>query len=503
MAIAARASYPSHPLILFIRPMPNSQYFAAIDLGSNSFHMIISRVEQGQLMVVDRVKEMVQIAKDIGSNGDLAEDAQARAFECLACFRERLAQFPHSSVRAVGTKALRSADNSNAFLQQAQSTLGHPIEIVSGYEEARLVYQGVSHSIPQQQGQSLVIDIGGGSTEFIIGHQQTPLLIESLNLGCVVFSQEYMRQGVNQTSMHNAYLAACAELQAIRHNYQQCGWDIAFGTSGTMKAVAEYLPGNNATIDKQQVENLYQEMINHGVREDLGIPKPRRDVLPAGVAIIKAIFDQLQLRTLNIADAALKEGLIYDMIGRLNKQDTRNSTVKILQQRYQVDTEQASLVFHTALQLLQQLPLVEERHILISPQQMLGWAAKLHEIGLGIAHAGYHQHGHYLLRHSDIAGFSRLEQHWLAQLVRLQRKKIPTTLANNLPNNMTTCVACLRLAVLLCRSRQAPSTQAKVRLQGEDLHITVDGLENQPLTHKNLLIEKEYIHQLGLNLIVN
>lgn len=483
--------------------MPNSQYFAAIDLGSNSFHMIISRVDQGQLMVVDRVKEMVQIAKDIGSNGELAEDAQARAFDCLACFRERLTQFPDSSIRAVGTKALRSADNSNAFLRQAQLTLGHPIEIISGYEEARLVYQGVSQSIPQQNNQSLVIDIGGGSTEFIIGQQQTPLLIESLNLGCVVFSQEYMRQGVNQQSMHNAYLAACAELQAIRHNYQQCGWDIAFGTSGTMKAVAEYLPGNSATIDRQQVDDLYQQMIDYGVREDLDIPAPRRDVLPAGVAIIKAIFDQLQLNALNIADAALKEGLIYDMIGRFNKQDTRTSTVKVLQQRYQVDTEQALLVSHTALALLQQLALVEEQHTLISSEQMLGWAAELHEIGLGIAHAGYHQHGHYLLRHSDIAGFSRLEQHWLAQLVRLQRKKIPTTLANNLPNNMTACVACLRLAVLLCRSRQKPNSQPQIRLQGENLTIAINGLEDQPLTHKNLLIEKEYLHQLNLNLIIN
>lgn len=481
--------------------MPNLQHFAAIDLGSNSFHMLISRLDQGQLMVVDRVKEMVQIARNPGPNGELADDAKERALQCLACFKERLAEFPQSSIRAVGTKALRTGDNSD-FLTLAQQALGHPIEIISGYEEARLVYQGVSHSISQKEGQSLVIDIGGGSTEFIIGHQQTPLLIESLSLGCVTFSQDYLGQGITAVSMNNAYLAACAELEVIRHNYQQCGWDVAFGSSGTMKAVAEYLPGNNATITKQQVSDLYRELVTQGLRQELNIPKPRREVLPAGVAIIKAIFDQLKIETLNIADSALKEGLIYDMIGRLNNRDARRTTVRKLMQRYHVDSEQADRVAQSSSELLKQLNLVDEQHTLISPQQVLEWAAQLHEIGLSISHPSYHEHGHYLLRNCDMAGFSRLEQHWLAQLVRMQRKKIPSTRANNLPNNITACLICLRLAILLCRSRQAPAHTVNIELKQQQLHLSLEDLDQHPLTHKNLLQEKEYLQQLGLELII-
>jgi exopolyphosphatase/guanosine-5'-triphosphate,3'-diphosphate pyrophosphatase len=327
-------------------------------------------------------------------------------------------------------------------------------------------------------------------------------LIESLNLGCVTFSQDYIGDNISAATMNNTYLAACAELEVIRYNYRQCGWDVAFGSSGTMKAVAESLPGNNATINKQQIDELYCDLVNQGVKPELDIPKPRRDVLPAGIAIIKAIFDQLQIDTLNIADAALKEGLIYDMIGRLNNQDARSATVKNLMSRYHVDISQAKSVAAVASALLGQLELVEEQHTLISPQQVLEWAAQLHEIGLSISHSSYHDHGHYLLRNCDMAGFSRLEQHWLAQLVRMQRKKIPSTPANNLPNNITACLICLRMAVLLCRSRQIPTHNAKIHLDGQSLNLSIPELDKHPLTHKNLLIEKDYLQQLGLTLVL-
>jgi len=487
--------------------MKQVQYYAAIDLGSNSFHMIVAQEQGGVLTVIDRVKDMVQVARGLKPNGELADDAQIRALECLACFRERLAEFPASSVRAVGTKALRSADNSG-FLREAQVALGHPIEIISGYEEARLVYQGVSHAIPQQQGQTLVIDIGGGSTEFIIGHQTTPLLLESLNLGCVTFSQQFFKADSNAatmaTAMNDAYMAACTELEIIAENYRHCGWDVCFGASGTIKAIAAYLSQNDATIERDSLQQLYADIVEHGVKDSSDIAKLRKQVLPAGVAILRAIFEQLDIQSMHVADTALKEGLIFDSVGRMGDKDIRDETIHKLAQRYAVDPEQGLRVSHLASKLLSQLPLVEEDHKLIRPAKLLHWAAQVHEIGISIAHVNYHLHGHYILRHSDMAGFSRIEQHWLAQLVKLHRKKLPNKLADNLPKNLASYLLCLRLAILLCRNRKtSPLTielQAEPSLNSETLAfiLSIDNLENHPLTHKNLCVEIEQLKTVGV-----
>ncbi len=475
------------------------RYYAAIDLGSNSFHMIIAQEQDGSLTVIDRVKEMVQIARGISSDGNLAEDAKERALDCLGCFRARLAEFPSSSIRAVGTKALRSADNSE-FLKIAQDALGHPIETISGYEEARLVYQGVSHAIPQQQGQTLVVDIGGGSTEFIIGHQQTPLLLESLSLGCVTFSQNHFAEGCTPQAMNNAYLAACAELEVISSNYRQCGWDICFGASGTVKAVANYIDGNNAYIDRERLEALFLEVGANGINTTGELAKLRREVLPAGIAILTAIFDQLQIDSMHVSDAALKEGLIYDIVGRLSERDIRDQTIAQMTKQYRVDVAQASRVSKFAQSLLKELPLEEEYHKQIRPAQLLHWAAMVHEIGLTIAHNDYHLHGHYLIRHSDMAGFSRLEQHWIAQLLRLQRKKLPVTLADNLPKNLSACLLCLRLAILLHRKRQDLTLDVHLQRNDDTITLWVDNLSEHPLTRKNLKQEQEQLAALGLSL---
>ncbi|WP_299973799.1 Ppx/GppA phosphatase family protein [uncultured Pseudoteredinibacter sp.] len=479
--------------------MNDPRYYAAIDLGSNSFHMIIAQELEGSLTVIDRVKEMVQIARGISGDGELAEDAKQRALECLECFRERLAEFPASSVRAVGTKALRSADNSE-FLQVAQDALGHPIETISGYEEARLVFQGVSHSIPQQQGQSLVVDIGGGSTEFIIGHQQTPLLLESLSLGCVTFSQRYFSNGCTPQAMQSAYLAACSELEVISSNYRQCGWDVCFGASGTVKAVASYLGENSAYIDRENLAQLFLAVGENGIATTGELAKLRREVLPAGIAILKAIFDQLDIDSMHVSDAALKEGLIYDIVGRLSEKDIRDQTIGQMSKQYRVDVAQAKRVSLFAQALLQELELEEEYHKLIKPHKLLHWAAMVHEIGLTISHNDYHLHGHYILRHSDMAGFSRLEQHWLAQLLLLHRKKLPQTLANNLPKNLSACVLCLRLAILLHRKRQDLSLAVHLQQNGNTITLKVENLDQHPLTQKNLKQEQEQLRALGLKL---
>ena len=273
-----------------------SPYFAAVDLGSNSFHMVIARVQDEKVEIIDREKEMVQLARGINSEGDLSQDAQNRALSCLARFAERIRDIPHDQIRAVGTKTLRTARQSKQFLKQAQAALGVPIQIISGYEEARLVYAGLAHSVSNDHNHRLVIDIGGGSTELIIGQDYEPLCLESLSMGCVTYTERFYNKANRSaaTAFKKAYLAACTELETIRKQYRQTGWKIAYGTSGTVRTIAELLQGRDggAVITGASLEWLSTEIINEKARLN-DVPALRKSVLPAGVAVLKAIFEQL------------------------------------------------------------------------------------------------------------------------------------------------------------------------------------------------------------------
>ncbi len=486
-----------------------SPYFAAIDLGSNSFHMVVARINDDKVEIVDREKQMVQIARGLQPDGTLDEESQERAILCLHKFSERVRDIPTSQIRAVGTKTLRSAKNSTQFLKAAERVLGVKIQTISGYEEARLVYSGLANTVSKAE-QRLVIDIGGGSTEFIIGNGLVPQALESLPIGCVSYAERFIIHdgGISKQTMRNAYYAARNELENIRKNYLKTGWEVAYGTSGTMKAVCDLLMENDggAVITRTTLIRMIEETIQERQFSSSNVPKLRRDVLPAGLAILQAIFDGLKLDTLHVADATLKEGLIYDTLGRFTNHDARIETVNGLMEQHGIDMKQAKRVSTCAKNLWQQikgpnLPGVSRTKILV-------WAAQLHEVGLSISHTGYHHHGYYLLRHSDLAGFGRYEQYILATLVRLQRKKLSEGRIEGLDNTarlaLVPLLLCLRLSVLLYRRREnidvAPSL--KTIDDAYTLSFPEGWLKEHPLTLAGLEQEQKYLSNIGIPLSI-
>lgn len=477
-----------------------------MDLGSNSFHMLIARIQNGQLEIVDREKEMVQIARGVKKDGHLGKAAQVRALECLHRFSERLRDIPRSQIRAVGTKTLRTTSRSKSFIKQAEQTLGVPIQIISGYEEARLVYSGLSHSVSNDDKRRLVIDIGGGSTEFIIGEGHEPVLLESLSMGCVSYTKRFSGKKINHLShqfFDAAYLNACAEIEVLRKNYIKSGWEIVYGTSGTARAIADLTmeKDGGAVVSHSALDQLVKDLI--GNKKLLAqVPELRRDVLPAGIAILKAVFDQLQIESMHIGDVALKEGLLYDTIGRLSNDDSRDETIEKLQHQYKVDMDQAERVASTAASLWRQIdgPVLPG----VSRTKILRWAAQVHEIGLSISHSGFHHHGYYILRHNDMAGFGRYEQYILANLVRFHRKGFYDNRFEDLDGNAIAAflplLVCLRLAALLHRRREGLDVLPKLesRLRGYRLVFQNGWLKQHPLTLAGLELEKEQLKNIGL-----
>jgi exopolyphosphatase/guanosine-5'-triphosphate,3'-diphosphate pyrophosphatase len=521
-------------------------YFAAIDLGSNSFHLLVVKINDGVIEKIDSVKEMVQIAKGLHISNQLSQEAQDRALHCLRCFQERIRDIPPEQIRIAGTKALRSASNAHSFLKQAKEALGHNIDIVSGYEEARLVYLGVSHDISADKGRSLVIDIGGGSTEFIIGEQQQAHLLESLPIGCVTYSDEFFNDEplnnlpglppkiITTEMIWKTYYATSIELEAIVQPYQRLGWGIAVGSSGTMKAVAKLMQNDvvNGVITKEGLSVLLNQLHTEGKLLDTsGLSTERRNTLPAGIVILSAIFDQLVLDEIHVVHSALKEGLIFDTLGRLfskqdNNIDIRDQTVTKMMAQYQVDTAQATRADIALSHFVTQLP--EPIVNGVNVKNILHWAAQLHEIGLTISHSGHHHHSYYLLKESDMAGFSRFEQKLLALLVGAHRKKIgadkKALISADSQQTLHPSLVCLRLAVLLNQRREdgielphIAFAFVKTLLTSEnsddtptavnELNITLrfpEGwLDNHPLTYHNLSREKKYLSSLRVILQFN
>lgn len=499
-------------MAIFSAPATTSPYFAAIDLGSNSFHLLIVKVNDGILETVDRVKEMVQIAKGLRDNNTLSQDAQARALHCLSCFQERIKDIPSDQVRVVGTKALRSASNTASFLLRAETALGHSIDIISGYEEARLVHLGVSHDISQDKGKPLIIDIGGGSTEFIIAEQGLPTFMESLSIGCVTYSDKYLMddagnivEHISYKMINDAYYATCAELESIIRRYRRLGWDITVGSSGTMRAISKLMSADivSGVITRDGLAALIAELKQtSALSTPNDISAQRANVLPAGVIILSAIFDQLQLDEVHVASATLKEGLVYDTLGRFSAHDMRDQSVDKLIGQYQIDKEQAQRVNKTLKHLINSLdaPIVNG----VNVQKIIHWAARLHEIGLNISHAGYHRHGAYLLKNSDIAGFSRFEQELLSLFVGAHRRKIRAEqlaiLTAETQESLSHFFTCLRLAVLLNNRREDNIDLPEITVQDQTiiLQFPDDWIDEHPNTYRNLLQEQRYLEPLNI-----
>lgn len=493
----------------------DSPYFAAVDLGSNSFHMLIVKVTDDSIVIVDRVKEMVQIARGLQHHKALSDDAKARALHCLSIFQERIRDIPSHQIRVVGTKALRMASDANSFLREAEAALNHPIEIISGYEEARLVYLGASQDISPDKGKPLIIDIGGGSTEFVIGEGTEAKLLESLSIGCVTFSDRFLTDkngeaidNITPAILNEIYYATSIELELILRRYRHEGWDIAVGSSGTMRAIAELMPSDvvSGVITREGLAGLKRCLIEDTPIDNItNISERRRSVLPAGILILSAIIDLLELDEIIVVDATLKEGLIYDTIGRLSAADMRDTTVEKLMDTYSIDRSQAERVdiaLHHFLPALAQEPVLNG----VNVKQLMHWAALLHEIGLTISHSGYHHHGYYLLSESDIAGFSRFEQELLALYVGCHRRKINTTRSSLLTAEDATAVATLlvflRIAVLLNHRRENDIELPSLTINDHNIHLTFkdDWLDEHPLTYRNLLKEQRYLDAINVQL---
>jgi exopolyphosphatase/guanosine-5'-triphosphate,3'-diphosphate pyrophosphatase len=431
----------------------------AVDLGSNSFHLEIGRVVDGQVYPLDALKETVRLASGLTADKQLDDLAQQRAMAALKRFSERLRGMPKEAVRIVGTNALRVAKNSGPFLRRAEEVLGFPIEVISGREEARLIYLGVVHSLPLASHNRLVIDIGGGSTEFIIGNKLRAKATESLYMGCVSFTARYFGDGrIEKKTLKQAELAAREQLQVIAARFEKEGWKEVVGSSGTARSIAEILHRNGQAqrgITASGLAWLREQLLAAGDFRKLAIVGLREDRIPVvagGVAIMSGIFDELSIEEMTVAEGALRQGVLWDLLGRVHHRDIREVTVDQFVRRYHVDLAQSHRVGALAQAFLKSL---DDKGELAAQAPFLEWAARLHEIGISIAQGAYHKHTAYILANADMPGFSRQEQGWLSNLVLAQRGKLAKMRAAFEDDGRLAALAlCLRLAVIFHRSRR-------------------------------------------------
>jgi exopolyphosphatase/guanosine-5'-triphosphate,3'-diphosphate pyrophosphatase len=477
--------------------------------------MVVARYSHGQLVIIDRLREMVRLAGGIGEDGRLDKEVGARALACLTRFGQRLRDMHARNVRVVGTNALRIARRKQAFLERAREALGFPIEIVSGMEEARLIYSGVAHNLPNEPGRRLVTDIGGGSTELIIGEGYEPLQLESVQVGCVSLSQRFFADGrLSAKRIERARLAARLELEPIQQAFVRRGWERAVGSSGTVRAIGESIRELDPTATSITPSGLRRliarlEQASHLRELDLdAVTEERLPVFPGGVAILTEIIDALGIAQMRLAEGALRDGLLYDMVGRLTDEDARDRTVGSMQRRYHVDPEQAARIEATVLRFLED---VKGAWSLEDPlaEGALKWAARLHEIGLDVAHSGYHRHGAYLLQNADMPGFAREEQLLLARMVGGHRRKLTLAGVEDLippwDRLAIYLIILLRLAVLLHRGRGGsalPPIALTPRGRTLELKFPARWLKDHPLTVEDLQLEIGYLRPIGFRLRV-
>ncbi len=475
--------------------------------------MIVGRLQNGQLQLIDRLREPVRLAAGLDEHQQLDPDVAEQALDCLQRFGQRVHGLQPGNIRAVGTNTLRIAQAGNGFIERAQEALGHRIEVISGIEEARLIHLGVAHSLADPGGQRLVVDIGGGSTELIIGESFHPVYLESLYMGCVNINQRFFANGViDKKAMREAILAARLELQGSRETLRRLGWSMATGSSGTIRTVRDVVRESGWSdngITAESLKQLRNTLIDIGRAERIDFPavnEDRKPVFAAGVAVLSAVFQALKIDRMLYSSGALREGLLYDLLGRIRHQDVREATVQSFTQRYHVDLEQAQRVEKTAValgnQLIEQWQLCRE-----DIDQWLHWAALLHETGLVIAHNQYHKHGAYLLQYSDLAGFSLLDQGFLSTLVRCHRRKFRRLLVETLPEGRQQKAIrlsiLLRLSVLLHRNRaqaEEPDIKVSATEQSIQLKFPQGWLEEHPLTLADLDQEKKCLKPLPLKL---
>lgn len=472
--------------------MAKDAVFAALDLGSNSFHLLVAEAGDGHWQVLDKLKHTVRLAQGLQGDGTLDETVKRRALQSLEHMAQRLRGVPADNTRVVGTKALRAASADRDFLQRAEAILGVPIEVISGREEARLIYHGVCHSLPPLKKNRLVMDIGGGSTELITGHQQRILQRESLDMGCVTFTRRYFDSAGTDKPFAHSWAAAVLEarrvLRPYRRHFLDAGWQQAVGASGTFRATAAVLVANGWTdggIDRAGLNKLGDWLMANGpqaVSSLAGLNARRAPVFIGGLAIVKGLFESLGLERMEVARGALREGVILDLSGRAANRDVRGSSVTSLARRFSVDAAQVGRV-QSVIDAL--LDAADTRLLKKKQRQLLYWAVELHEAGLSIAHSGHHRHGAYVVENADMPGFSQREQAQLAFLIRHQRGKPEANGpvgAESDKRQLAVQLPLLRAAVAVCRSRLESEQEFANALRGVRWQATDNGPGTLELT---------------------
>lgn len=490
-------------------------WLAAVDMGSNSFHLAIARVEFGELRTLVSVSDKVQLAAGLDVDGNLSIEAMDRGLECLERYVVRLAAVPAENIRIVATNALRQANNAQQFVKEANRLLPTPIEIIAGREEARLIYQGVAHTSASSQ-RRLVIDIGGGSTEVVIGTNFTPSLFESTQIGCITFTTDFFADGrIRKSQFKKAISKAQSELAAIVPTYKKLGWESAVGSSGTVKAIRQ-MAADLKLIDPlgpltiEALNTLIKHLMSHKHIDEIeliNVKASRRSLLPAGLAILSALFECFGLKELSYCDGALREGVLHELLGRNHDQDIRLDSANSMIARYNLDSDHAHEVMQTSIMLFDQIK--KAAGFKAIHRIRLKLASLLHEVGLSVSHSSYHKHSSYLIEHGDIDGFSQIEKAYVSRLARNHRRKLSDSdLADTLAlggQDLVRLCLLLRISVVLNHSRSLNRPDIELTISGKELNrwrIKVDGTQAEyPLLEADLAHEARYFSQWGHKLV--
>lgn len=490
-------------------------HHAAIDLGSNSFHMVVAQYDGHQLRMIDRLKEMVRLGGGIDRNGRLDPLVRERALACLARFGQRISGIGDLQARAVGTQSLRRLANPAEFLVVAETALGCPIDVIGGSEEARLIYLGVRHGTPTGDGRSLIIDIGGGSTELAVGSGEEPDLTESVSVGCVSVTNTHFRRGKISSERWSRAVEAIED--CLIESVQACrklGWQRVIGSSGTMRAIAEMAANraqDSSAFNRADIERLRGECLAAGRIDCIDLPglsARRKPVIAGGLVIVEAIANALEIDRFETSSFALREGLLYDLIGRLDHADPRARSVAGMARRHDCDQSQAARVHDWLQAALEQ---IGDGWQITDPQRELAlWAAQIHEVGRSVNHDHHQRHGAYLIAHADMPGFTRPEQQFMAGLVALQRGRIDATVFDWVPQRMSLTLgrlaALMRIAVTLARPRSdqaIPDFSLSVEEAALALGLPRGWLAAHTLSARGLKYQQRQLDRLGLSLSIH
>ncbi|MFZ7108875.1 exopolyphosphatase [Avibacterium avium] len=489
---------------------------AAIDLGSNSFHMIIARIINGSIQVLSRLKQKVQLAEGLDENNQLSQEAIQRGVNCLALFAERLQGFPAENVNVVGTFTLRTAVNNEAFLRQAEQVFPYPINIISGQMEAKTIYAGVSHTQPET-GRKFVVDIGGGSTEMIIGEDFHPLIAESRHMGCVSFAKKFFPQGeISAENFQRAEQSAVNKIEDLAFEYRKLGWQSVLGSSGTIKTVYQVIVANldpNGIITPQRLAQLREKVLQATHFDQLqleGLNEDRADVFVPGLAILSAVFEVFGIEQMRYSDGALREGVMYSLEKNFQVSNIRQRTALALAEQFNLDMAQSERVYQSAQRLAAQYSAWQNSQLQDEMVDILLWAARLHEVGIVINHKGLQKHSAYILQNMELPGFDKEQQRLLTTLARYQINNIKqadfTKFSRYAEQDILALVRLLRLAILLNKSRQATVWSEKISLKIDrtlaqwTIQFEPSYLAHNPLVRNDLIAENKLLKELDLGL---